>query len=932
VKQLARSIWRFSWLITLPVSVLYLYCVWATVERFYVFKVRFDPAPSVAQLHEFGTTEFMQLIRRWKLAWVPKFDRRSEASPQIRDISLYVPQSQLAQLDSHLPYSGFEYVGGGLLNGHRVQEVDVRYRGDHLQHWGFYKKSYRIKTKKSELFEGMRTFNLNVPMFGPHIQNHVSYKLADKMQLIAPRSELVNVVLNGERRGIHILIEQPNELTLRRHDLIPGDLYAGELVAKDSYPGIEIYVWDHPGLWQKKAFNNHYPEESREPLRRLIELVNAVPSTKVEAELDSLLDVEAWGRFAAFETLSQSFHYTRSHNWRLYFDPARSLFVPVVWDPMAWSWSHDAAAQLDVLTTRLQARLCHNGNILRERHRAIEEFYSSGAKEEFLQQVDVEVATMESSLADDPNLLPVDPGAIVESMREYKRTMARILEEVERGYLAETGTVEYVVPLPGQQTIPISFGGRSPVKSVMFQYVEPLQDAVSACIRYWRNGRRVEVDLAGALYQSANQLKVTASLLPNLQFAINESPPTSAYPLHLVPQTAYYEFEIEGIGGANRLLDVLVDRGREGIARAQPVPKLDRHSFREVHAIVDSPSSTVPVKWRGDIELSGVTHIDAPLILEPGTTVRLKSGATLIFHNRLIAEGTAEKPISFRPAEADQESWGAVAILGPSASGSILEHCIFSGGSGLKGDLFEYSGMLSIHDAGRVDIAHCRFRDNKLVDDVLHAVYSEVHLRDCTFARAAGDAVDLDLCRATIVNCRFEESGNDGVDLMGSHAVVTTTLFRGNRDKGISVGEKSRLLAIDNRFARNDIGVQSKDASVAILYNIDFEQNRLAVDAYLKNWRYNIGGRAYVYKSRLRQNQQTLTADRQSQIQVYDSYSDVPIDAKRVTLDSAVDSQSTSRASRNRRYSDSLQRSVWIEDRFWDRAYPARRGSVNVIE
>ena len=63
----------------------------------------------------------------------------------------------------NLPHSGFEYVEGGMLYDGTIQEVDLRYRGDNVYHWGFWKKSWRVKTKRGALYKGLRKFNLVAP-------------------------------------------------------------------------------------------------------------------------------------------------------------------------------------------------------------------------------------------------------------------------------------------------------------------------------------------------------------------------------------------------------------------------------------------------------------------------------------------------------------------------------------------------------------------------------------------------------------------------------------------------------------------------------------------------------------------------------------------------------------------------------------------------
>ena len=122
----------------------------------------------------------------------------------------------------------------------------------------------------------MRKFNLIVPKSDGQLHNYLGYQLAEMIGMVGPKSELVEVILNGKPYGLLVMVEQLEELPLRRNGLMPGDLYAGELLAKDAYSGISRQVVEHPGLWEKISVNNHYPDESKEPLKRLMFLIKQI--------------------------------------------------------------------------------------------------------------------------------------------------------------------------------------------------------------------------------------------------------------------------------------------------------------------------------------------------------------------------------------------------------------------------------------------------------------------------------------------------------------------------------------------------------------------------------------------------------------------------------------------------------------------------------
>ena len=284
--------------------------------------------------------------------------------------------------------------------------------------------------------------------------------------------------------------------------------------------------------------------------------------------------------------------------------------------------------------------------------------------------------------------------------------------------------------------------------------------------------------------------------------------------------------------------------------------------------------------------------LEQDLIIQPGTTVRLAPGATLVLKGRLLAEGTLERPIRFLSQQADQAPWGAIVLMGPGANGSRLAHCEMAGGSGKKGALFEYSAMFSVHDVKGVSVKDCLFRDSRVVDDMVHTVYADIRFERTRFENAFADALDLDISEAVIIDSRFNHSGNDAVDLMTARAHISGSTFVGNGDKGISVGENSHLFAVDNCLIGNLIGVESKDHSIALLFNQTLKDNKIGLHAYRKNWRYGMGGAIFLAKSMVSLAATTqISAKKESSIHLFDSYLDRPLSGKRITA-TAVDGES----------------------------------------
>ena len=195
-----RNLFLWSWIVTLPIALLGSYWAYNTANRFYTYAVRYDPAPNrTMNLYATGAYEFDTIIQRSRLLLKPQANES-----ELPAIKIFVPETNMSLLESRMPQSGFGFVKARLLKDGRLLKAQLRYRGDFIYHWGYYKKSIRIKTKKKKLFDGMRVFNLIAPKTTQQLNNFLSYQLADRLGLFAPRSQLSRVFLNGEYRGVYL--------------------------------------------------------------------------------------------------------------------------------------------------------------------------------------------------------------------------------------------------------------------------------------------------------------------------------------------------------------------------------------------------------------------------------------------------------------------------------------------------------------------------------------------------------------------------------------------------------------------------------------------------------------------------------------------------------------------------------------------------------
>lgn len=895
-----RKIFKWSWVVTFPLSAAFV--VWAiqTGTRFFDFGMRYDTFGGRATLYNIGKMEFEHMLRVAELTLTPEHERTGDG---LRRVNLYLQEGDQAKLDSNLPASGLEYVTGALAypDG-SVHEVDLRYRGDFNWHWAMYKKSFRVKTKKKALWEGMRKFNLIAPKEGQVVAGYMGYWLAAEMDLLAPRAELVELDVNGEYRGVHLMVEQLEEMLLRRSARMPGDIFAGELMGKDGVDGIRAHVFRHPNLWEKVAINNHFADEANDSLVKLCDLVMGPRTEERMAELRELIDLEAFGRFAAYRVLTQTLHFSDTHNWRLYYDPWKNRFEPIVWDPDAWhpGWVPKRGQSIhpDIIHCALDDTLARDYQYLHAQQAALADYFDSGLHERVLGHFDATIESARGSIYNDPSLVNAfeyfTPEETFGKIDKMRRSIVEIADQVHQMHFGETARLsyEFVGDDPTDDELRLGLGvlGRRPTDRLAIEFLHRPTQPVTVAIAYEQNGKRVEVDVSGASSLKGNRLEIERPLLASYDYYNN--PNSRRRTAELIEKPGIYEVVLRGLTPAGNVpTDVRAGIGEDNWLRGYDAGrKLPAGGHDDSFGIVIPAPSVEPLVLSGSLSYDGVTVIDGPVVIQPGTNLRMGPGASLIFNGKVMAVGTEQDKIRVVPRDPGQEPWGVFAVRGEEAAGSTFGHCVFSSGSGLKEPLAEYSAMFSIHHVPDVSVYSCTFRDSQVVDDMVHAVYSTIQFESCIFQNSLFDALDLDICTGSVVRCEFVRSGNDALDLMSSDIVAKDCLLLESGDKGLSVGEGTKALIINCRIMRCAIGVQLKDGSQAAISNCDFRDNVKALDAYKKNWRYNAGGSAFVYGCMIEGGESSLSADKHSRIFVYDSWIDaLGAPSKRIYLAKNVD-------------------------------------------
>ena len=239
--------------------------------------------------------------------------------------------------------------------------------------------------------------------------------------------------------------------------------------------------------------------------------------------------------------------------------------------------------------------------------------------------------------------------------------------------------------------------------------------------------------------------------------------------------------------------------------------------------------------------------IKEKIIIPENFLVRLSKGQSINF----IETGSI---FSYSPFEINGTKEKPVRIYSSDSSGQGLH--LIQGNSTSKVNYLEFINQSSFLDSnknnrrilpsaftvygGKVSINHSIFK-NLSSEDAVNLFRCKYDFLDSKIENTFSDALDADFSTGKINNSYFINCGNDGVDISGGFLSLTNCYFNNILDKAISAGEESVLNASNCRIENSDMGLISKDLSIADSKNNIFSNCEIAYCAFQKKGEFGPG-------------------------------------------------------------------------------------------
>ena len=786
--------------------------------------------------------------------------------PGLNQKRIYLDEQKQNQLLIDIPRSTKIWQRGFHFDkSNNIKPMQARFRGDNPRNWLFEKKHWRMKVDKKDIINQQRYFDY-LPF---NFNKYLSGKIANEIGVLSPNLGLIELYVNDTSQGVYIESENLNESFLRRKKIMPVNMYKTEQILDESIVALESNFFNSPGVASKSAVFNQMPKDDKSDLIFFLELIRLSNNDdKYFANLFDSIGVEKWALFAAYQILTQNFHNDNTHNLRLVIDPWSGFFYPIAHDPLIGNLNTEdfnfnyssndllvllnQSSKFQELKLKKLFEILNSENIkeLIKEHKNLEKNLMISEKR------DVEL------LVEKFNFFKLLKILINKNYVDKQRMDARLkFLNTYKEYLGELNS--YLTKKPdgnwkkGKGGFEIAVNKNLPLSNIKIYFENDVPEWISLDLN--ENNKLDKNEEKFKFYSRNNYFLVPYNFYANrLDFRevtthlshINLSTLNTRFRFITSQNKTPYKIEFDDIFLNNTYL-------------------LNEKNFLSVPAskfnlpIIIQKSKNKLIKLSGTNEIKENIIFDQDVEIEAGTIFNLHKDKNLIFKGKVTAIGKKNSPIIFQKISDD--NWGTIALQGINTSGSNLDNIIFDGGTGLdrkniliKDEFYygvgniKYTSSVSVHNTSNIKLRNITIKNHLKYDDALHIIYSKnLILENFKINYAFGDAIDIDMSQKILLrNVNIEGSKNDAVDLMESSVILEKSNLSGSKDKAISVGENSFLKVKDSNLINNNIGIATKDGSLAILKNIFFENNVYHLKNYTKNWRYGDGGLTVVNDSR----------------------------------------------------------------------------------
>ena len=704
-------------------------------------------------------------------------------------------------LNNQILINNQEYVSGSIEHNKEKVDIDIRLKGDLIDHiWHKDKLSFRIVVKGGKTVFGMDKFSIQHPATRHWLGEWLFHKVVKDQGIISLKYDFVRVILNGKDLGVYAIEEHFTSLMLENNKRRPGpimkfserlywDQYSRYKVASDrlssGYGGFyssEIQSFNKKQIDSDSVLSIQFQKASR----LLSEFRQGTKNTK------QAFDIERLSSYFALNDLFQAHHGARWNNTRLYFNPINNVFEPISFD-----------AQIGAMKTYLACN---------PEPKLITSYAPYFEDEDFYK-------LYLSKLVKFGNVLFFQ--SIID---KYKKDIDKIIKllnsewpEYEFGYSAIYKNINFIRSIlkPGKFTnsklsiskseLNLSVGNLQilPITNLHLRF--PNSSKIAAKNNFIISGKKQN-----------EILKYVKIEMERPDFGYEGKYGNVKLGFQIIGIDSIIYEDVTSINfGEDYIFSDLVNKNLHlnNLDFISEIPETNEIIFKNGSHIINS-----------DIYIPENKVVFIP----KGTKLDFINNCYIYSRSPIQINGDVDSPIILFSSD----SSGGGILLDRAQGVSYFEYVNINNFGRKNKNERSLTGVITANES-TIELKNCYFSINRS-EDALNIIRSNFNLENCTFLNNLNDAIDLDFSNGNIINSYFFKSGNDAIDCSGSEIYLKNIVIDYALDKAISAGEMTYINGSDLNISNSNIGLVSKDQSDVKLNQVMISQTDVAIAIFQK--------------------------------------------------------------------------------------------------
>lgn len=713
-----------------------------------------------------------------------------------------------------------DWVNGIVFSGQKVMKAKLRLKGDWLDHLHGDKWSYRIKMKKNNSWNRLRTFSIQTPLARNYLIEWLTHQFYQQADVLTTRYGFVPVMFNNQNRGLYAWEEHFAKQLLESKNRREGPIvkfseesfWQVQMIFKKTKEWLTLPYYEAATI---TPFGQSKTVESPALFQQFLNAQKLMFQYKNNIGNPSdIFDIDKLARYYAMLELTHARHGMAWHNQRMYYNPVICKLELIAFD--GYADIHEVDINITdnlvyrVLTQKDDIRndqsiifnLFTDNTFLKVYFKYLEKYSS----EDFVNNT---IANLQPEINLYDSLLKLEFPYYHYDEHFMQRSALKIRE-----YLPE---VKKLV-----QTELIGKEIKFEILDETFSQLEVYQNTPELFVNAYTNGKQNDTISLEVFNYYPNEIIVlgTGSMDRFIEFYQHPEPRIKGFrnkteSLQVLSDTS------------SKFLFFMVD-GHDETFKVEifPWPSPQGETYQQqLMSTVDLNNKDIFESIIGnDIYVrSGNIKIDYPVIIPKGyvlhftanTTIDLVDSAMFISYSPIEMIGTKKEPITITSSDFSANGFTILQAEGRSK----LKNVIFENLNTLNNKGWTITGSVTFYESD-VDIEMTTFYRNQC-EDALNIVRSDFIVDNATFDNIYGDAFDSDFSTGKVINTLFTNIGNDAIDFSGSQIIIEDTRILGANDKGISGGEDSHLTVNNVFIEKANIGIASKDLSIVKINNCE---------------------------------------------------------------------------------------------------------------